>query len=53
MPIPRATLLWWPMRVLPAVWGLRRSWARSACLCGVAPVAAVLTVAFLSGRRAD
>lgn len=52
MSVPRSSLLWWPLWVLLARWGLRRPWLRSAYVAVVAPLTTVLTLAFTSGRWA-
>ncbi|WP_028419563.1 MULTISPECIES: mannosyltransferase family protein [unclassified Streptomyces] len=50
--IPRATLLWWPLWIGLAALSLRRPWLRTAYLCVSAPLAALVALAFFTGRWA-
>ncbi len=50
--IPRATLLWWPLWIGLAALSLRRPWFRTAYLCVATPLAALVALAFLTGRWA-
>ncbi|MEV5616716.1 mannosyltransferase family protein [Streptomyces bacillaris] len=50
--VPRATLLWWPLWIGLAAASLRRPWFRTAYLCVSAPLAALVALAFFTGRWA-
>jgi hypothetical protein len=52
MSLPRATLLWWPLWVLPAAASVRRPWLGAAWLAVTAPLMVVWTVIYLRGSWA-
>ncbi|MVO87851.1 hypothetical protein GPA10_24600 [Streptomyces sp. p1417] len=52
MSLPRATLLWWPLWTLLAVWSLRRAWLTHVLVGVLAPLTTVFALAFTTGRWA-